>query len=63
MEILQKHGVDTVDRPRFIAANEILSGGLRTVLTGAGPRIRKLRKYVSGYIMRQLVRCVDFSDM
>lgn len=49
MEILQKHGVDTVDRPRFIAANEILSGGLRTVLTGAGPRIRKLRKYVSGY--------------
>ncbi|KAJ3556449.1 hypothetical protein NM688_g2020 [Phlebia brevispora] len=27
MEILQKQGADTVDRPRAIAANEILSGG------------------------------------
>lgn len=46
-EILQKHGVDTVDRPRFIAAHEIISGGMRTVLTGAGPRIRKLRRYAN----------------
>ncbi|KAF7793140.1 hypothetical protein EIP86_004249 [Pleurotus ostreatoroseus] len=44
MEILQKQGVATLDRPRLIAASEILSGGMRTVLTRAGPRIRKLRR-------------------
>ena len=49
MEILQKQGVATLDRPRLIAASEILSGGMRTVLTRAGPRIRKLRRYVSTY--------------
>ncbi|KAJ3550664.1 hypothetical protein NM688_g5022 [Phlebia brevispora] len=43
-EILQKHGAETVDRPRFIAAGEIMAGGMRTLLVGAGDRIRKLRR-------------------
>ena len=52
MEILQKHGVDTVDRPRMIAANELLSGGMRTVLIPAGLRIRKLRRWVNKTVQR-----------
>lgn len=45
---MQKHGGDTVDRPRAIAAGEIVSGGMRTLLTPAGERLQKLRKYVKG---------------
>lgn len=41
---MQKHGADLVDRPRQVAASEIVSGGMRTLLIGAGDRIKKLRK-------------------
>ena len=41
---MQKNGADLVDRPRSIAAGEIFSGGMRTLLVGAGEHIKKLRK-------------------
>ena len=41
---MQKHGADLADRPRSIAAGELASGGKRTLLVGAGDRLRKLRK-------------------
>jgi hypothetical protein len=44
VDIMQKHGADLVDRPPNIAAGEIMSGGMRTLLVGAGERIKKLRK-------------------
>ncbi len=42
---MQKQGSDLVDRPRFISGGEIMAGGMRTLLVGAGDRIRKLRRY------------------
>ncbi|THG98718.1 hypothetical protein EW026_g3521 [Hermanssonia centrifuga] len=41
---MQKQGSDLVDRPRFISGGEIMAGGMRTLLVGAGDRIRKLRR-------------------
>ncbi|EMD34422.1 hypothetical protein CERSUDRAFT_158908 [Gelatoporia subvermispora B] len=43
-EIMNKHAADLVDRPRQVAAGEILSGNMRVVVTGAGSYWRKLRK-------------------
>ena len=31
------------DRPRHVAAGELLSNGMRVLLTGAGARLRRLR--------------------
>lgn len=43
---MQKHGSDLADRPRTVAAGEILSGDMRTLLVGAGERLKKLRRSV-----------------
>ncbi|KIP04789.1 hypothetical protein PHLGIDRAFT_31183 [Phlebiopsis gigantea 11061_1 CR5-6] len=44
VDIMQKHGAALADRPLSIAAGEIMSGGKRTLLVGAGERLKKLRK-------------------
>ncbi|OCH89087.1 cytochrome P450 [Obba rivulosa] len=43
-EIMTKHSLDLADRPRTIAAGEVMSGNMRILLVGAGERMRKLRK-------------------
>ena len=50
VDIMQKHGGELVDRPMSLAAGEIMSGGKRVLLIGAGERLRKLRKYEFGPI-------------
>ena len=35
-----------MDRPRNIAAGDTLSGGMRVLLTPAGERFKKMRRYV-----------------
>lgn len=32
------------DRPRYVSAGEIISGDMRTLMTGAGERLRRLRR-------------------
>lgn len=44
MDIMQKHGGDLADRPHLLAANDIVSGGMRTLLTPVGERLRRLRR-------------------
>ncbi|EIM88728.1 cytochrome P450 [Stereum hirsutum FP-91666 SS1] len=44
MDILEKEGVSSADRPQNIAASDILSGGKRLLLLGVGERFRKSRK-------------------
>ena len=46
IDIMEKENASLVDRPRAIAAGEILSGDKRILLVGQGERWRKLRKYV-----------------
>lgn len=43
-EIMEKEGGALVDRPRLIAAGEMLSGGLRLLLQPAGEQFRRLRR-------------------
>lgn len=49
MDIMEKEGAATVDRPRNISAGETLSGGMRVVLTPAGERFKKMRRYVLSF--------------
>lgn len=44
MDIMEKEGASTVDRPVSISAGETLSGGMRVLLTPAGERFKKMRR-------------------
>lgn len=44
IDIMEKEGSVTVDRPLSISAGETLSGGMRVLLTPAGERFKKMRK-------------------
>ncbi|KAG1723925.1 cytochrome P450 [Suillus paluster] len=44
VDIMEKQSGSLVDRPRLIAAGEILSGGLSIVFTPAGDRLRRMRR-------------------
>lgn len=44
MDIMEKQGASLADRPRSIAVGEILSGGMRILVEGAGDRLRRLRR-------------------
>ncbi|KAK7443263.1 hypothetical protein VKT23_015860 [Stygiomarasmius scandens] len=41
---MEKEGAALADRPLSIAAGETLSGGMRTLLVGEGPQLKKLRR-------------------
>ncbi|KAG0692437.1 cytochrome P450 [Suillus ampliporus] len=44
VDIMEKEGASLADRPRSVAAQETLSGGLRVLLEGSGTRLRRLRR-------------------
>lgn len=47
MEILEKNGTKCADRPPAIAGQDIISGGMRVLLSREGERLRLMRRYVS----------------
>ncbi|EIW74033.1 cytochrome P450 [Coniophora puteana RWD-64-598 SS2] len=49
-DIMEKQGGSSVDRPRTVAAGEILSGDHRLVFTGAGDRFKRMRKAVHSHL-------------
>ena len=46
VDIMERQGASLTDRPRMIAAGEILSGGLSIISAGTGDRFRQMRRYV-----------------
>ncbi|KAF5347626.1 hypothetical protein D9756_010668 [Leucocoprinus leucothites] len=50
IEIMEKEGASTVDRPASIAAGETLSGGMRVLLTPAGERFKKMRRALHAHL-------------
>ncbi|KAG1751694.1 cytochrome P450 [Suillus occidentalis] len=48
--IMEKEGGSLVDRPRSIAAGEMLSNGMRIVLARSGDQFRRLRKAVHTHL-------------
>lgn len=49
IEIMENHWSSLVDRPRLIAASDIMSGGMRVLFISAGSRLRRLHKCVCPY--------------
>jgi hypothetical protein len=49
-EIMEKEGASLVDRPRSVAAGEMLSGGMRVLMARSGDRFRRLRKALATHL-------------
>ncbi|KAG2075334.1 cytochrome P450 [Suillus decipiens] len=60
-DIMEKEGGSLVDRPRSIAAGEMLSNGMRLVLSRSGDRFRRLRKAVHTHLQPKAVE--TYQDM
>ncbi|KAG1727108.1 cytochrome P450 [Suillus lakei] len=50
MDIMEKQGASLTDRPRMIAAGEMLSGGLAIGLTHAGNKLRQMRRVLHTHL-------------
>lgn len=55
MDIMEKEGAATVDRPVSIAAGDTLSGGMRVLLTPAGERFKKMRRALHAHLQPKAV--------
>ncbi|CCM05043.1 uncharacterized protein FIBRA_07245 [Fibroporia radiculosa] len=50
VDIMSKHSAETADRPRVVAGNEILSKGLRVLMTRAGDRLKRNRRALHAFL-------------
>ncbi|KAF9560649.1 cytochrome P450 [Agrocybe pediades] len=55
IDIMEKEGAFTVDRPHNISAGEVLSGGMRMLLTPAGERFKKMRRALHAHLQPKIV--------
>ncbi|THH18294.1 hypothetical protein EW146_g2667 [Bondarzewia mesenterica] len=55
LEIMEKEGAHTADRPRAVAGGEMISGNMRLLLIGVGDRFRKLRKALHSQLQPKIV--------
>ncbi|KAH7922012.1 cytochrome P450 [Leucogyrophana mollusca] len=62
-EIMEKEGGALVDRPRSIAAGEILSGGMRILLERSGERFRRLRRAVHTHLQPKAAETYESIQM
>jgi hypothetical protein len=47
VDIMERQGGSVADRPRMVAAGEILSGGQNLAFAPVGDRLRLMRRYVA----------------
>ncbi|XP_006456356.1 hypothetical protein AGABI2DRAFT_211275 [Agaricus bisporus var. bisporus H97] len=55
VDIMEKEGANTIDRPRSIAIGETLSGGMRLLLTPAGERFKKMRRALHAHLQPKTI--------
>ncbi|KAK0199383.1 cytochrome P450 [Desarmillaria ectypa] len=60
-DIMEKEGASLADRPRSIAAGDILSGGMRVLLTPAGQKLKRLRKALHAQLQPKMA--ATYEDM
>lgn len=60
-ELMEKEGAVLVDRPRLVAASEIVSQGMRLIFAGSGERFRRLRKAAHTHLQPKAVEV--YQDM
>ncbi|OSC97213.1 cytochrome P450 [Trametes coccinea BRFM310] len=53
VDIMVKQSHNLVDRPRAVAAGEVISGGMRTLILGAGDRLKKYRSVLHATLQPQ----------
>ncbi|KAF5355238.1 hypothetical protein D9758_005998 [Tetrapyrgos nigripes] len=56
VDLLVKQGASTIDRPHWIAANQILSRNARIVTMSSGPNLRKFRKILNNFLSLRAVK-------
>ncbi|KAH7884072.1 cytochrome P450 [Phlebopus sp. FC_14] len=59
MDIMEKEGASLVDRPRLIAAGEVLSGGMRILIAGSGDRLRRLRRVLHALLQPKVAETYE----
>ncbi|KAF9033815.1 cytochrome P450 [Panaeolus papilionaceus] len=55
IDIMEKEGASLADRPRNISAGEVLSGGMRMLLTPAGERFKRMRRALHSHLQPKVV--------
>ncbi|KAG7439963.1 cytochrome P450 [Guyanagaster necrorhizus] len=60
-DIMEKEGASLADRPKWVAASEIVSGGMRILLLNSGKRFRKLRRALHSHLQAKAV--VDYEPL
>ncbi|KAI0754867.1 cytochrome P450 [Daedaleopsis nitida] len=53
VDIMVKQSHKLIDRPRYIAAGELISANMRVLITGAGDRLRRLRSSLHSALQPQ----------
>ncbi|KAF9223306.1 cytochrome P450 [Gyrodon lividus] len=61
-EIMEKEGAALADRPRSIAFGEIVSGGMRMLMTRSGERFRRLRKAVHTHLQPKAAEAYQYTQ-
>ncbi|KAK0197734.1 cytochrome P450 [Armillaria mellea] len=61
IDIMEKEGASLADRPKWVAASEMVSGGMRILLLNSGKRFRKLRKALHTHLQGKAV--VDYEPL
>ncbi|KAG1899882.1 cytochrome P450 [Suillus fuscotomentosus] len=61
VDIMEKEGGSLIDRPRSVAASEMLSHEMRMTLARSGERFRRLRKAVHPYLQPKTAQ--EYQDM
>ncbi|KAG0699188.1 cytochrome P450 [Suillus ampliporus] len=50
VDIMEKQGASVADRPRLVAAGEMLGGGVTALFTRAGSRLRRMRRALHAHL-------------
>lgn len=56
VDIMEKEGAALTDRPRWSAASEMVSGGMRLLLLQSGERLRKFRKVLHTHLQAKTAK-------
>ncbi|KIY70581.1 cytochrome P450 [Cylindrobasidium torrendii FP15055 ss-10] len=55
IELMEKEGASLADRPTWVAASDIVSGGMRILLLSAGKRFRTLRRALHRHLQAKAI--------
>ncbi|KAH0826061.1 cytochrome P450 [Lanmaoa asiatica] len=63
MDIMEKQGGASADRPRWVAGGELLSGGFRILPTPVGERLRRMRRALHTHMQPKAAQAYESLQM